>query len=449
MPPGALPSGTVTFLFTDIEGSTRLWQEEPELMRAALVRHDEVLRDVIESNGGVVVKTTGDGVHAAFAAGHEAINAAADAQRAISAETWPTERPLRVRMGVHTGPAELRDGDYYGTSVNRAARLMSVAHGGQLVCSQATAEMLGDTLAAGLELIDLGGHRLRDLARAVGVVQVAVSGLPRDFPPLRSLDNSPNNLPVQPTALVGRVDLIAELAVLIEREPVVTLTGVGGVGKTRLALEVGAEVLPRFADGVWSVELAPLAHDEMVLATIAEVLGVAAQTGESLATTMAGRLKSKRLLLIIDNCEHVLSPVARLVDRLASSAPGVRVLATSREPLGIAAERVRAVPPLAEGTEAVELFIDRAVHAGAVIDGVEQMAAVADICVRLDGIPLAIELAAARARMMAPTQIAERLGQRFRLLTGGGRTAVERHRTLQATVSWSYELLDEVERLVF
>jgi predicted ATPase/class 3 adenylate cyclase len=444
-----VPAGTVTFLFTDLEGSTRLWQERPNAMHDALARHDELLRHAIETHAGFVVKTMGDGFHAAFAAAHQALEAAVAAQRAIEAEPWTETGPLHVRMGVHSGPVEVRDGDYYGTTVNRAARLMGVAHGGQLVCSQATAELVRDDLADDVELVELGEHRLRDLARPVAIHQVVAMGLRREFPPLRSLDNAPTNLPVQPTSLVGRQALIAELASLLEHEPIVTLTGVGGVGKTRLAVEVGAEVLPRYPDGVGVVELAPLAHDEMVLQTIADVLGVAAQTSEPLVTTLLGRLRSKRLLIVIDNCEHVLDPVARFVDRLTSTASDVRVLATSREPLGVSAERVRAVPPLVNGTEATELFFERAQHAGAVIEGPEQVAAVGEICARLDGIPLAIELAAARARMMAPTQIAERLGQRFRLLTGGGRTAVERHRTLQATVSWSYELLDDTERLVF
>ncbi|MEO8694275.1 MAG: adenylate/guanylate cyclase domain-containing protein [Acidimicrobiales bacterium] len=427
------PTGTVTFLFTDIEGSTRRWQDEPEAMRALLVDHDAILRDVVDKHRGHLFKHTGDGAAAAFGSASDAVNAAAEAQRQLV-------DVLPVRMGLHTGEAEFRDGDYFGATLNRCARLMSIAHGHQIVCSAATAELVRDRD----DLRDLGQHRLRDLSRAEHVWQVGGG----EFAALRSLENSPTNLPVQPTALVGRQALIAELAALVEREPLVTLTGVGGVGKTRLALAVGAEVLPHFADGVWVVELAPLAHDAMVLQTVAEVLGVAAQTGEPLATTLVSRMKSKRLLMIIDNCEHVLSPVARLVDRLAASAPGVRVLATSREPLGIAAERVRAVPPLAEGTEAVELFIERAAQAGATFDA-SQRRAIGEICVRLDGIPLAIELAAARARMMAPSQIAERLDQRFRLLTGGGRTAVERHRTLQATVAWSYGLLDDTERAVF
>jgi predicted ATPase len=420
-------------LFTDVEGSTRRWQDEPESMRSLLVEHDVILREAVQAHGGFLFKHTGDGIAAAFGSASDAVRASVDAQDRLRVV-------LPVRMGLHTGEAELRGDDYFGTTLNRCARLMGVAHGGQIVCGDVTAGLVRDRA----ELRDLGEHRLRDLSRAERVWQVGAG----EFPALRSLESYPSNLPVQSTPLVGRQALLAELAAVVGDEPVVTLTGVGGVGKTRLALAVGADLLPRFADGVWLVELAPLAHDEMVVPTIAEALGVAAQTGEPLATTVASRLKDKHLLAIFDNCEHVIGPVARLAERLAGAAPGVRIVATSREPLGIAVERVRAVPPLAETTEAVELFVERAEHAGAAILE-SHRPAIKDICVRLDGIPLAIELAAARARMMTPTEIAERLDQRFRLLTGGGRTAIERHRTLHATVSWSYELLDDTERVVF
>jgi predicted ATPase len=430
---GSVPSGTVTFLFTDVEGSTRRWQDDPEAMRALLVEHDAILREVIDEHRGLQFKHTGDGVAAAFASAADACAAAVDAQLRL-------RDVLPVRMGLHSGEAELRDGDYFGSTLNRCARLMGVAHGGQVLVSAAVAALVREQVA----LVDLGEHRLRDLSYPEHVWQVGGGA----FAPLRSLESFPTNLPLQSSSFVGRVREVEAVAALLVDHRLVTLTGVGGVGKTRLAFEVGAALLPRLADGVWVVELAPLAHDEMVLATIAEAVGVPAQTGESLATTLVSRLMSRQLLVILDNCEHVLNPVARLVDRLTTSAPNVRVLATSRELLGIAAERVQAVPPLAEGTEAIELFIDRATQSGARFDESERQA-IAEICVRLDGIPLAIELAAARARMMAPSQIAERLDQRFRLLTGGGRTAVERHRTLRATVSWSYELLDQNERSVF
>jgi predicted ATPase len=427
-------------LFTDIEGSTALWEAAPEAMRTALERHDAIIHDAIEGHDGSVFSTGGDGFAAVFARAADALEAAIEAQGALAEVDWVTPTPLRVRIGVHTGEATERDGDYFGAPVNRAARLMAAGHGGQVLVSATTAGLVGTG-----GLTDLGDHHLRDLSEPQRVYQVG-----RDhFPPLRSMDVAGTNLPVQPTSLIGRQPLIAELADVVEKCPLVTLTGVGGVGKTRLAIEVGAEVLPKFPDGVWLVELAPVVHDEMVVPTVADALGVAAQTGENLVTTLVSRLRARRQLVILDNCEHLLSPVARLADRLTASAPGVHVLATSREPLGVAAERVRAVPSLAETTEAVELFVDRAGQAGATFDAPAQVVAAREICRRLDGLPLAIELAAARARMMAPTQIAERLDQRFRLLTGGGRTAVERHRTLQATVSWSYDLLDPNDQLVF
>jgi predicted ATPase/class 3 adenylate cyclase len=440
MPKRRSQSSLVTFLFTDIEGSTALWEAAPEAMRSALERHDAILHAAIDGHEGSVFSTGGDGVAAVFARAADALAAAVDAQAALREIAHATPTPLRVRMGVHTGEATERDGDYFGAPVNRAARLMAAGHGGQVLVSATTAGLIGPT-----DLTDLGEHQLRDLAEPQRVFQVGTE----HFPPLRSLDVAATNLPVQPTSLIGRQPLIAELAALVEECALVTLTGVGGVGKTRLAVEVGAEVLPRFPDGVWLVDLAPIAHDEMVVPTVAEVLSVATQTGEPLITTLVSRVRTKRLLVILDNCEHLLSPVARLADRVATSAPGVRVLATSREPLGVAAERVRAVPSLAESTEAVELFIERARQAGASLDAAGQVDAAREICRRLDGLPLAIELAAARARMMAPAQIAERLDQRFRLLTGGGRTAVERHRTLQATVSWSYDLLEPVDQVVF
>ena len=426
------PTGTVTFLFADIVGSARRWHDEPESTRALLVEHDAILRDVIGKRHGHLFKHTADGVAAVFVSAGDAANAAVDAQERL-------RDVLPLRMGLHTGEAEFRDGDYFGATLNRCARLMSIGHGGQIVCSESTASLVRERD----DLRDLGEYWLRDLSGVERVWQVGGG----EFSSLRSLESYPTNLPLPSSSFIGRVDEVVAVRSLLVEHRLVTLTGVGGVGKTRLALEVGGEVLPRFADGVWLVELAPLSQDEMVLATIAGALGVAAQTGESLATTLVSRLKAKQLLVIIDNCEHVLGTVARFVDRLAASAPGVRVLATSRERLGIAAERVREVPPLAEGT-AVELFIDRATQTGALLDD-SQRRAISEICVRLDGLPLAIELAAARARMMTPSEIAKRLDHRFRLLTGGGRTAVERHRTLQATVSWSYELLDGTERVVF
>jgi predicted ATPase/class 3 adenylate cyclase len=434
------PSGTVTFLFTDIEGSTRLWQDDEDGMRSALARHDELLRTAIGDHDGYVFSTGGDGFAAAFARAADAVTAAVDAQAALAAERWAGGVELRVRMGVHTGESTERDGDYFGSAVNRAARLMSAGHGGQVLVSAATAGILGRS-----GLLDLGEHRLRDLAEPQRVFQLGS----QSFPALRGLDAAPSNLPVQATELVGRRLLVAEVCDLLLDRRAVTLTGVGGVGKTRLAVQVGAEVLPKFSDGVWFIDLAPVAHEEMVLVTIAEVLAVSPQSGEPLITTVLSRLEGKQVLVILDNCEHVVTPVARFVERVAATASEARVLATSREALGLPVEQVRPVPPLAEDTDAVELFVQHAVHADPSFDPGASLQAVHEICRRLDGIPLAIELAAARSRHMSVEQIAERLDQRFRLLTGGARTAIERHRTLQATVAWSYDLLDPGDQLVF
>jgi predicted ATPase/class 3 adenylate cyclase len=434
------PSGTVTFLFTDVEGSTRLWELAPDATGLAVARHDAILRGSIEAHEGYVFSTAGDGFAAAFARAADALGAAVNAQAALGAEGWPEGTVVRVRMGLYTGEASERGGDYFGPAVNRAARLMDAGHGGQVLVAASTAAVLGP---AGL--VDLGEHRLRDLTEPQRVFQWGAV----TFPPLRVMDAALSNLPLQATELVGRRLLVGEVADLVVACRAVTLTGPGGVGKTRLALEVGAEVLPKFPDGVWLVDLAPVAHDEMVLPTIAGVLGISAQSGESLITTVVSRLVSRRLVIILDNCEHLITPVARFVERVTASAPEVRVLATSREGLGVPGERVRPVPPLDGDTEAVELFVQQAVYADPAFDAAGSMEVVREICHRLDGIPLAIELAAARSRHLSPEQIAGRLDQRFRLLTGGGRTAIERHRTLQATLSWSYEMLDPAEQVVF
>ena len=453
-----LPNGTVTFLFTDLEGSTRLWEEHPSTMRAALAHHDHLVRDAIERHSGIVVKTTGDGVHAVFTSPVDALVASIAAQRDLDAEAWDGTPPLRVRMGVHTGVAELRDGDYYGTVLNRAARLTSIAHGGQVVCSEATASLARDALTSDITLADLGEHRLRDLSKPERVFQVDGLGRPSGFPGLSSLDLRTTNLPLQHTSFLGRERDVADVVALCADHALVTLTGVGGVGKTRLALQAAAEMLPRFTNGVWLCELAPAGDPDAVVEIVAEVLDAGPRPGMSTVEAIVEVLRTKRLLLLLDNCEHVLDAVADLVDAVVTRCPEVRVLATSREGLGLDGEHVRPLRSLAlpggddepATSAAVQLFADRARSTrGTFVLDDESLPPVIEICRRLDGIPLAIELAAARIVAMQPSEIASRLDQRFRLLTGTRRRAVERHQTLRATVEWSYSLLTPREQLVF
>ena len=444
-----LPSGTVTFLFTDVEGSTRLWEEYPEAMQATLARHDEILRDAIIAHDGHIVKTTGDGVHAAFATAGAAARAATDAQYALTTEPWGETGELRVRMGIHTGPAEQRDGDYYGTALNRAARLMSVAHGKQILVSLATEELLADELDARTELVDLGEHELRDLATPVRVFQLVHPDLPSDFPPLRSLDSFRGNLPVQATSFVGREEELAAVGDALRDARLVSITGVGGVGKTRLAAQVAADVVPRFRDGAWMCELAAASDPDALHQVVAASLGVPPRAGLAPGDAIVEFLQAKELLLVLDNCEHLLDAVGALAAQLIRRCAGIRMLTTSREGLGVEGEQVWPLRSLDSGSS-TELFAERgrAVKPALVIDAGNE-GAVADICARLDGVPLAIELAAARVASMSPLEISRRLDERFRLLTGGHRTAVERHQTLRATVDWSYSVLDERDRTVF
>jgi predicted ATPase/class 3 adenylate cyclase len=444
-----LPSGTVTFLFTDLEGSTRLWEEHPQAMRAALARHDAILREAIESHSGQIVKTTGDGAHAAFAIASDAVEAAIAAQLALGSEAWgDATGPLRVRMGVHTGAAEIRDGDYYGTTLNRAARIMSVGHGGQIVVSLATSELVDNS---NIGLVDLGEHQLRDLAQPARVFQVCHPDLVADFPPLRSLVVLAGNLPPQVTSFVGRTDELVSVSTALGQSQLVTLTGMGGVGKTRLALQVAAGVLPRHTDGAWFCELAAAGDPEAMMQVLASNLGVMPRAGMSLGESVVDYLRSKRLLLVLDNCEHLLEAAAEFATAVLRNCAHVTVLATSREALAVPGEQVWPVRPLSiAGDAAVRLFVERARSARPDFAFDETNGeAVVDICRRLDGIPLAIELAAARVASMVPADIVARLDERFRLLTGSRRGAVERHQTLRSAVDWSYSLLDDVTRPVF
>ncbi len=433
-----LPTGTVTFLFSDIEGSTRRWQEDPGAMQAALSEHDAIWRDVIDARHGYLFKHTGDGVVAVFPSASDAVKASVDAQTRLV-------DVLPVRMGLHTGEAELRDGDYFGSTLNRCARLMGVAHGGQVVCSAATAELVRDRG----DLRDLGEHRLRDLSRAERVWQVGGG----DFAALRSLNNLPTNLRPQLSSFVGREEAAVALTEAVGAARLVTLTGPGGVGKTRLALQVAAEVLARFENGAWLIELAPITDGAALAEAVAAALGAVPQPGLSFAASVVEFVRYKQMLLVFDNCEHVVDDVAGLIEQILADAPRVHVLATSREALALEGESIRPVRPMTvddEASEAVRLFVERARGARPefAIDDANR-SSVLDICRRLDGVPLAIELAAARLGAMGPADIAQRLDERFRLLAAGRRARVERHQTLRATVDWSYQLLDPAEQTVF
>ncbi len=451
----------MTFLFTDIEGSTRLWEQYSGPMKAAVARHDELLHNVVLEHAGRVIKTTGDGLHAVFIQASDGMAATLDAQRALAGEAWPgLPSPLRVRMGLRTGEAELREGDYYGTTVNRAARLMSIAAGGQILLSATTAELAREQLPEGASLRDLGEHRLKDLAQPEQVFQLTGSGLPADFPPLKSLDAFPNNLPVQLTSFVGREREVAEVKRLLATTRLLTLTGPGGTGKTRLSLHASAEALESFAGGIWLIELAPLADPALIAQAAAVALGVREGGGRTLLEALIDYLRRKQILLILDNCEHLVEACSRFVEALLRACLKLKVLASSREALGIAGETAFRVPSLAlpeadcampdalARSESVQLFVERAqAHLNGFAVTEANAGAIAQICRRLDGIPLALELAAARVKLLKPEQIAARLDDRFRLLTGGSRTALPRQQTLRAMMDWSWELLPEPERV--
>ena len=448
-----LPSGTVTFLFTDLEGSTRLWEEYPEAMKGALACHDAILRDAVTVHAGQVVKTTGDGFHAAFSTAHDAVDAAVAAQVALGGEPWGVTGPLRVRMGLHAGEATERDGDWFGSDVNRAARVMAVAHGGQVLCTGVVGEQVRERVA----LVDLGEHRLRDLQSEVHLFQVEVPGAAGSFPPLRSLDAYRSNLPYELSSFVGREEELRAIADRMRSTRVVSIVGVGGVGKTRLALQVGSELLPHYPDGVWLCELAQVLDPDDLPDAVAAAVGYVPPQGVSVVEGLPRFLERKDLLLVLDNCEHLVGAVAAFVAATTAHAARVSVLATSREALGVRGEHISplaslAVPVAADATsvltsEAGALFVARACEARGELELDDTNArAVHDLSARLDGIPLAIELAAARTKMMTPSEILTRLDHQFRLLTGGRRTSMERHQTLRAAIDWSYDLLGDDEK---
>ncbi|MDQ2966275.1 MAG: adenylate/guanylate cyclase domain-containing protein, partial [Chloroflexota bacterium] len=461
--PAEAPSGTVAFLFTDIEGSTSLARTLGDDYEAVLERHRSILREAFVRHRGFEVGTEGDSFFVAFSSPLHAIQAAAEGQRALTAAEWPSGVEVRVRMGLHVGEATRRKGDYVGLEVHRAARIATAGHGGQVLVSQAVAAVVGDRLPEELGLRELGDFRLKDFDAPVHLCQLTGPGLRADFPALRSVGVELTNIPAQLTSFVGRERELTDLAALAEAHRLVTLIGVGGTGKTRLMVQLAAELIGRHRDGVWLVELAPLTSPGLIVGEVARALDVPDEPGRDVLDALVDFLRSKSLVLLLDNCEHVIVGAADLVDRLLPSCPSVAVLASSREALGLASETVFQVPSLAlpapvsddqahgqaaggwfeatAATDAVRLFVDRAKAVSSSFALTPANApAVVEICRRLDGIPLALELAAARVTHLSPLEIARGLGDRFRLLTGGRRGAVPRQQTLQALVDWSWDL---------
>jgi predicted ATPase/class 3 adenylate cyclase len=449
----------VTYLFTDVEGSSRLWEAHPQAMHRLMAQHDVLCRSLVAQHAGHIVKFTGDGIHAVFADPLDAVQTAVQLQLAVDGVAEQGVA-LALRIGLHRGLDSYRDGDFFGTAVNRAARIMSAAHGGQILVSDAVVSALGNSLPASLGLRDLGAVRLRDLSGSERLYQVQHAGLPAEFPPLRSLQATPNNLPQQVNAFIGRGQEQADVADLLANGRLVTLVAMGGIGKSRLAVQVGAALLDRFADGVWLVELAPVSEPAAVPLAVASALGLRESAG-TLTDSLLQHLRDRELLLLLDNCEHLVQGCAQLVKTLLQGTRGVKVLATSRDPLAIAGEtcyplrplpvpsRLGALPDALLRHDSVQLFMERAQAAQPSFRlTTDNAAAVAEICSRLDGIPLALELAAARIRVLTPQGIAARLDQRFKLLVAGDRTVLPRQKTLQALIEWSYDLLPPEEVLL-
>lgn len=459
-----LPSGTVTFLFTDIEGSTKLAQQYPDAMPALLARHHEILHQSIRAYDGYVFQIIGDAFCVAFHTAINGVNAAIEAQRQLQNEEWG-DAPIKVRMGIHTGTAQVKDdGQYSGyAAMALTQRLMSAGHGGQILLSDTSKNLLDGQTPPDVQLRDLGEHRFKDIVQPVRVFQVVAPNLQTEFPLLRALEIFPNNLPTQLTSFIGRRDEIAAIKRYLTKTHLLTLTGSGGTGKTRLSLQVAAELLHTFKDGVWFVEFAPITDPELVPHAVAGTLGVREERGRSLMSTLLDWFSDKEVLLVLDNCEHLLDACAKFADAVLREGHEVRILASSREALGIAGETAYRVPSLPtpdrkealnveqlQDCESAQLFIERAAQILPTFKITDaNSSAISQICQRLDGIPLAIELAAARVKVLSVEQISTRLDDRFRLLTGGSRTALPRQQTLRALIDWSYQLLSEQERLLF
>ena len=460
-----IPSGTVTFAFTDIEGSTQRWDRDRSAMQDAVRRHDSLMRAAIAAYRGHVFKTIGDAFCSAFGKPEDAVAAMFEAQRKLAEEDFSAIGGLRVRAAIHSGTADERDRDYFGPAVNRVARLLAITYGGQVLLSGVTTELVQGSLPPQVSLRDLGEHRLRDLSRPEHVYQLLAPNLIADFPPLKSLGAQPNNLPRYLTSFVGRAEEIAEITSLIAEHRLVTLVGSGGIGKTRASLQVAANLLDGWSDGVWFAELAPLSRGEYIPSIVAQAMGLTLASEGDPTLNLVRVLASKRALLVFDNCEHLVEESAKLVSAILNRCPDIRVLASSRQALGIAGERTYRMPSLelpsvadaaaltAHGAKryaALALFVDRASASDNRFQLTDDDAPiVGDICRRLDGIALAIELAAARVKILSPKQLHDRLDERFRLLCAGRRDALPRQQTLRALIDWSHDLLDERERALF
>ncbi|MDE2358415.1 MAG: adenylate/guanylate cyclase domain-containing protein [Betaproteobacteria bacterium] len=454
------PSTVLTFLFTDIEGSTSKWEGHPEQMAQAVAGHDAVLREAVQGHGGHIVKTTGDGIYAAFPAPDDGLGAVIDIQLGLLDPAATAGLPLRVRCGLHTGAVQARDNDYFGTTINRTARIMGAAHGGQILVSQAIAEALRERLPEGVSLLDLGSVRLKGLSTSEAVFQVVHPRLEQSFPALRELEATPNNLPQQLTSFIGRERECAEVAQMLTSARLLTLLGMGGLGKTRLSLQIGTDVMDLYPDGVWFIDLQAIRDGSLVASETARVLSVREEPGRPLLQTLCAHVKSRKLLLILDNCEQVIDASAELANALLRSAPDVRMLTTSRIALRVPGEQTYVVQPLPlpsrtasfealSQSTAVQLFVERAkLHKPAFALTEREAPAIAELVSRLEGIPLALELAAARVRSLAVADINKRLNDRYKILTGGDRTLQARQQTLRALVDWSYDLLNEQEQVL-